>query len=95
MPTPPSQDNSVPTLEDVAKRASVSTATVSRCMNAPKMVSEKTRQKVMQAVRDLGYTPNFGARALAARRTGTFGAVIPTMDNAIFARGLQAFQHEL
>ncbi|MEL7092542.1 MAG: LacI family DNA-binding transcriptional regulator [Pseudomonadota bacterium] len=95
MPLQTGPNTPVPTLEDVAKRAGVSTATVSRCMNAPKMVSEKTRQKVMQAVRDLGYAPNFGARALAARRTGTFGAVIPTMDNAIFARGLQAFQHEL
>ena len=49
----------------------------------------------MQAVSDLGYAPNFGARALAAKRTNTFGAIIPTMENAIFARGLQAFQDEL
>ena len=37
----------------------------------------------------------FGARALAAKRTNTIGAIIPTMENAIFARGLQAFQEEL
>lgn len=43
----------------------------------------------------LGYAPNFGARALAAKRTNTFGAIIPTMENAVFARGLQAFQEEL
>lgn len=49
----------------------------------------------MQAVSELGYAPNFGARALAAKRTNTFGAIIPTMENAIFARGLQAFQDEL
>ena len=49
----------------------------------------------MRAVGELGYAPNFGARALAAKRTNTFGAIIPTMDNAIFARGLQAFQEEL
>lgn len=49
----------------------------------------------MAAVRDLGYTPNFGARALAARRTNTIGAIIPTMENAIFARGIQAFQEAL
>ena len=49
----------------------------------------------MQAVRDLGYAPNFGARALAAKRTNTFGAIVPTMENSIFARGLQAFQEEL
>ncbi len=85
----------VPTLEHVARRAGVSTATVSRCLNDPDRVIESTRSKVMDAVRELGYAPNFNARALAAKRTNTFGAIIPTMENAIFARGLQAFQEEL
>jgi LacI family transcriptional regulator len=83
---------SVPTLEDVAREANVSTATVSRCLNSPERVFEKTRERVLAAVSRLGYSPNFGARALAAKRTNTIGAVIPTMENAIFARGLQAFQ---
>jgi LacI family transcriptional regulator len=91
-PPPPSP---IPTLEDVASHAGVSTATVSRCLNSPGQVSDATRLRVMQAVSELGYSPNFGARALAARRTNTFGAIIPTMENAIFARGLQAFQDEL
>ena len=86
---------SAPTLEDVATRAGVSTATVSRCLNAPEKVVAKTRERVLNAVRDLGYAPNFSARALAARRTQTIGAVIPTMENAIFAQGLQAFQERL
>jgi LacI family transcriptional regulator len=85
----------VPTLEDVARAAKVSTATVSRCLNSPERVVEETRLRVMAAVRTLGYSPNFGARALAARRTNTIGAIIPTMENAIFARGLQAFQETL
>lgn len=85
----------VPTLSDVARRADVSTATVSRCLNLPDRVVPKTRERVMRAVRELGYSPNFGARALAGRQTHTVGAVIPTMDNAIFARGIQAFQEEL
>lgn len=89
------EPTAVPTLEDVADRSGVSTATVSRCLNTPDQVSQKTRARVMQAVSDLGYAPNFGARALAAKRTNTFGAIIPTMENAIFARGLQAFQDEL
>ncbi|MEP2782872.1 MAG: LacI family DNA-binding transcriptional regulator [Pseudoruegeria sp.] len=84
-----------PTLEDVAKTAGVSTATVSRCLNSPDRVMEKTRLRVMNAVEELGYTPNFGARVMAAQRTFTIGAIIPTMENAIFARGLQAFQEEL
>ena len=88
-------EHNLPTLADVAKRADVSTATVSRCLNSPGQVQEATRIKVMTAVHDLGYSPNFGARALAARRTNTIGAIIPTMENAIFARAIQAFQEEL
>jgi LacI family transcriptional regulator len=90
-----SSTDQIPTLDDVAKEARVSTATVSRCLNKPDAVSEKTRIRVMNAVDLLGYTPNFGAQAMAAKRTSTIGAIIPTMDNAIFARGLQAFQEEL
>ena len=73
----------------------MSTATVSRCLNAPHRVVESTRKRVLSAVEELGYTPNFGARVMAAKRTFTIGAIIPTMENAIFARGLQAFQEEL
>ena len=92
---PEHPDPVIPTLDDVARAAGVSTATVSRCLNTSAAVSEKTRARVMQAVEALGYTPNFGARAMAAKRTYTIGAIIPTMDNAIFARGLQAFQEAL
>lgn len=84
-----------PTLEDVARAAGVSTATVSRCLNNPDQVVAGTKERVMLAVEALGYTPNFGGRALASRRTNTVGAVIPTMDNAIFARAMQAFQETL
>ena len=86
---------SAPTLNDVAKAAGVSTATVSRCLNSPDRVIEATRQRVLQAVESLGYTPNFAARVMAAKRSYTIGAIIPTMDNAIFARGLQEFQDQL
>jgi len=64
-------------------------------VNSPDRVSAKTREKVLDVVKKLGYTPNFGAQALAAKRTNTFGAIVPTMNNAIFAAGLQAFQEEL
>ncbi|MDU9005972.1 LacI family DNA-binding transcriptional regulator [Sedimentitalea todarodis] len=84
-----------PTLNDVARQAGVSTATVSRCLNFPDQVTAKTRETVMSAVRKLAYSPNFGARVMAVNRTNTIGAIIPTMENAIFARGLQAFQEEL
>jgi len=86
---------STPKIQDVARLAGVSTATVSRCFNAPNMVVDATREKVMRIVDELGYTPHFGGRALASNRSNTVGAIIPTMDNAIFARGLQAFQETL
>jgi len=85
----------IPTLDDVANAAGVSTATVSRCLNEKQKVSSKTLTKVMEAVESLGYTPNFNARAMAAKQSHTIGAIIPTMENAIFARGLQAFQEKL
>ncbi|MEO0497413.1 MAG: LacI family DNA-binding transcriptional regulator [Pseudomonadota bacterium] len=85
----------IPTLEDVAEMAAVSTATVSRSLNSPERVGEKTRKRVMEAVEKLGYTPNFAAQVMAAKRSFTIGAVLPTMENAIFARGMQAFQEEL
>jgi LacI family transcriptional regulator len=50
---------------------------------------------VRNAVERLGYTPHFGGRALASNKSNTVGALIPTMDNAIFARGLQALQETL
>jgi LacI family transcriptional regulator len=86
---------SAPTLTDVAKKAGVSTATVSRCLNMPDRVAKRTQDKVEEAIATLGYTPNFGARVMASKRTYTIGAIIPTMENAIFARGIQAFQDEL
>jgi LacI family transcriptional regulator len=85
----------IPTLIDVAAKSGVSTATVSRCLNFPAQVAKSTREKVMSAVNELGYSPNFGAKVMAAHRTNTIGAIIPTMENAVFARGLQAFQEEL
>ena len=88
-------NRTAPTLDDVAQAAGVSTATVSRCLNAPEKVMEPTRKRVMEAVDALGYAPNFAAQVMAAKRTFTIGAIIPTMENAIFARGLQAFQEEL
>lgn len=84
-----------PTLEDVARAAGVSTATISRSINEPDKVAQKTRDRIREVINTLGYTPNFGGRALASKRTNIVGAVIPTMANAMFASGLQAFQETL
>lgn len=79
----------------MARLAGVSTATVSRCLNSPDQVVSKTRDKVEAAISELGYLPNSNARALAASRSNIVGAIIPTMENSMFASGLQAFQEVL
>ena len=84
-----------PSINDVASRAGVSTATVSRALNEPDKVKPATLESVRNAIELLGYTPHFGGRALASNKSNTIGALIPTMDNAIFARGLQALQETL
>lgn len=83
------------TLADIAKAASVSTATVSRYLNNPGSVRPERAERVREAIAELGYVPHGAARALASQRSMTIGAVIPTLDNAIFARGIEAFQRRL
>jgi LacI family transcriptional regulator len=82
-------------LRDVARVAGVSTATVSRAMNNPDAVSEELRARIASVVDHLGWVPHGAARALATRRTGTVGAVFPTLTHGDFARAIQALQHEL
>lgn len=84
-----------PTLDDVALAVGVSGATVSRALHRPEAVRPALRAKVLAAVARLGYVPNAGARAMTLRRSGTVGLVVPTIDNAIFARGVQAFQRRM
>ncbi len=82
-------------LKDVAKRAGVSTATVSRVINGTAVVSEEMRRRVEHACATLGYIPNGAARALSTRRTRTIGAVVPTIENDGFARTVFALQRSL
>jgi DNA-binding LacI/PurR family transcriptional regulator len=63
-------------IEDIAKAAGVSTATVSRAVNTPDKVSPKTRQKVEEVISQLGYTPNYFARALMKGHTNSVGLLI-------------------
>lgn len=81
-----------PTLQDVAQEANVSTATVSRCLNEPNKVRAEVCKKISDAIRTLGYVPHGAARALASRRTRTIGAIVPTIDNAIFSEAIQYLQ---
>ena len=75
------------TLRDVARDAGVSAATVSRALSTPERVRAGTLARVLRAARERGYVLDGAARALREGRTRTIGAVIPTLDNAIFANG--------
>jgi LacI family transcriptional regulator len=81
-----------PKLIDVAAAAGVSTATVSRALSDPEKVRPETLQRVLEVVDRLGYVPDALGRALASSKTHTIGAIMPTLDHAIFARAIQAMQ---
>lgn len=82
-------------LSDVARIAGVSLSTASRTLAEPSLVRPETRQRVEQAAARLGYVPHGVARALASRRSRTIGAVVPTVDNPIFATATQGIASAL
>lgn len=82
-------------IEDVARKANVSPATVSRVLNHPEIVRPELRDKVMRYITDLSYTPDSAARALKSGRMRTIGAIVPTLGLGIFAEGVEALQNRL
>lgn len=72
------------TLEQVATRAQVSRATVSRVVNGDRRVGDLARVAVESAVRELGYVPNLAARSLVTRRTDSVAVVIPEPSSQVF-----------
>ncbi|MEV0601382.1 LacI family DNA-binding transcriptional regulator [Streptomyces sp. NPDC050315] len=74
-----------PTLEAVAARAGVSRATVSRVVNGGTGVRAEIRERVRQAVAELGYIPNIAARSLVTRRTGAVAVVIAEPEARVFS----------
>lgn len=73
------------TVYDVAKKANVSIATVSRVFNNSNAVSEETQLKVRRAAKKLNYTPHLGARSLMIKRTDTIGIILPDMHGEFFS----------
>lgn len=82
-------------IREVARHAGVSTASISRALNAPDSVSLELRARIDASIAALGYIPDAAARALSSRRTRTIGAIVPTIDNAMFARGIESLQSYL
>ncbi|UJQ95587.1 LacI family DNA-binding transcriptional regulator [Mariluticola halotolerans] len=83
-----------PTIQDVARHASVSTATVSRALSNPERVSEEMREKVSLAVEATGYTLNQAARSLRMRNTKTILVALPNVSNPFFSPILGAIEKE-
>jgi LacI family fructose operon transcriptional repressor len=87
-------------IKDVAKRAGVSVASVSRVLAGLPVVSEPTRQRVLEAVKALEYRPDLAARRLRSRRSDTIGLVVSDIRNPFFtevSRAVEdvAFSHQM
>lgn len=73
------------TLTDVAAEAGVTVTTVSRVLNNRGAISDKTRLRVQDAMRKLGYIPNEAARSLGNKRTNVIGVIVPSIANPFFS----------
>jgi LacI family transcriptional regulator len=82
-------------LKDVAMRAGCSVATASRVLNDHPTVGPAEKKRVLDAASQLGYVPNNSARALRSQNTRLVGAIIPTLDHAIYAKMVSGLQERL
>ena len=76
--------NTVPTIRDVAKRAAVSTATVSATLNETKYVSSVLKERVLRAIHELGYAPDGIAQSLKRGTSHLFGLIVGDLTNPFF-----------
>jgi LacI family repressor for deo operon, udp, cdd, tsx, nupC, and nupG len=82
-------------IQDVAKLAAVSTATVSRALATPERVSAKTRARVLEAIAKTGYVPNPAARSLRSQKTHMVLVALPDLANTFFSRILRGIEETL
>lgn len=82
-------------VRDVARHAGVSVATVSRVVNDSGHVMPVTKERVRSAIAELNYAPSAAARAINSGRTRIIGALVPTLDNSIFAQFLGSVEDSL
>src|SRR5574340_634226 len=91
------QKSPLPTIADVAKRAGVSIATVSRVLNGTTPVVDAKVQRVHQAINELKFVPRTAARVLASQHTNTIGLLLPEISGNFFSpllRGIEAAARE-
>jgi len=83
------------TISDVARLAGVSTATVSHTINSTRYVSGDTKEKVYQAIRQLGYTPDASARSFRTGKKRTIGFIVPDISNKFFGTIIESAENHL
>lgn len=86
---------SKPSIRDVAREAGVGVGTVSRVLNHDLRVSEATRNRVAEVIRQLGYTPDLAARALRSRRTNTLGVLLPLFTRHFYVEVLREIEEAI
>ena len=82
------------TIRDVARRAQLSVATVSRALNGFENVSEQARERIAAAVEELGYVPHAGARSLSLARNNAIGVVLPDLHGEFFSEIVRGMDRE-
>lgn len=82
-------------MRDVAQHAGVSVATVSRFLSGKSRISNQTQAKVAESIEALKFVPSAAARAINSGRSYLVGALVPTLDHAIFSRFLSSLEEEL
>lgn len=85
----------MPTIKDVAKKANVSVATVSRVINNTGYVNHETRKIVEDAISELGYVPNELARSLFRKRSNIVGLIVPHISTYFFAELIEAIEDHI
>ncbi len=83
------------TIVDVAKKANVSVATVSRVMNGNYPVKEETKKRVLEVIEELNYIPNMQARELTQQKSATIGVVVPSINNMFFPEVINGIENSL
>jgi LacI family transcriptional regulator len=83
------------TIYQVSEKAGVSLASVSRVINGNTKVSDKTRDKVLKAMDELGYQPNTIAQSLASKCSNSVGLLVSELNGSFFGNIMQSVEHEL
>src|SRR5690625_6489333 len=83
------------TIKDIAKKAGVSTSTVSRALNNHQDISKETKEKILKVLKDNNYTPNDVARSLIQKKTYTIGLLLPEFTGNFYPNIAQVIEDVL